>query len=95
MMLFSAKAMELLILALVVVRVQAFPSSHDSLAGLSREDLDLYIRATPLASTGALPPPGAISDTSAKLVNDATHPYIAPKPTDQRGPCPGLNTLAK
>ncbi|BGP51217.1 hypothetical protein JCM10450v2_007146 [Rhodotorula kratochvilovae] len=25
---------------------------------------------------------------------DADHPFIAPGPTDQRGPCPGLNTLA-
>ncbi|GAA5853084.1 hypothetical protein JCM8547_000195 [Rhodosporidiobolus lusitaniae] len=25
---------------------------------------------------------------------DAAHPYKAPGPTDQRGPCPGLNTLA-
>ncbi|UZJ55765.1 hypothetical protein CBS101457_005085 [Exobasidium rhododendri] len=25
---------------------------------------------------------------------DAAHPFIAPGPTDQRGPCPGLNTLA-
>lgn len=25
---------------------------------------------------------------------DADHPYMEPGPTDQRGPCPGLNTLA-
>lgn len=25
---------------------------------------------------------------------DAAHPFQAPGPTDQRGPCPGLNTLA-
>ena len=24
---------------------------------------------------------------------DADHPFIPPSPTDQRGPCPGLNTL--
>ena len=27
-------------------------------------------------------------------VPDAAHPFQAPGPTDQRGPCPGLNTLA-
>ena len=25
---------------------------------------------------------------------DAAHPFRAPGPSDQRGPCPGLNTLA-
>lgn len=27
-------------------------------------------------------------------IPDAAHPFQAPGPTDQRGPCPGLNTLA-
>lgn len=27
-------------------------------------------------------------------IPDAAHPYQAPGPSDQRGPCPGLNTLA-
>ncbi|KAH6905861.1 Chloroperoxidase, partial [Coprinopsis sp. MPI-PUGE-AT-0042] len=40
-----------------------------------------------------LPPPGP-AFTGAKLVHDAAHPFIAPGPGDQRGPCPGLNTLA-
>lgn len=77
------------------VIVQAFPAIYESLAGLSREELELYIRITPRASSGAQPAPPPQSDTTSKLVNDAAHPYIAPKSTDQRGPCPGLNTLAK
>lgn len=28
------------------------------------------------------------------ITPDAAHPYQAPGPTDERGPCPGLNTLA-
>lgn len=39
-------------------------------------------------------PPGPLQDDCIKMVNDPTHPYIPPKPTDLRGPCPGLNTLA-
>jgi len=29
-----------------------------------------------------------------KQIPDAAHPFIAPGPNDQRGPCPGMNTLA-
>jgi hypothetical protein len=43
---------------------------------------------------GASPAPGPPSDTSVKLVNDASHPYKKQRPHDIRGPCPGLNTLA-
>ncbi|KAH9474945.1 Aromatic peroxygenase [Psilocybe cubensis] len=39
-------------------------------------------------------PPGPLKDTSSKLVNDARHPWKPVRPSDQRGPCPGLNTLA-
>ncbi|KAH6891630.1 Chloroperoxidase [Coprinopsis sp. MPI-PUGE-AT-0042] len=40
-----------------------------------------------------LPPPN-LAVNGTKLVNDAAHPYRAPRPGDMRGPCPGLNTLA-
>ena len=40
------------------------------------------------------PPPPPLEFDGAKLVNDAAHPWRAPGPGDQRGPCPGLNTLA-
>ncbi|KAJ7127464.1 hypothetical protein C8R43DRAFT_1134716 [Mycena crocata] len=34
------------------------------------------------------------TDTGTKRVPDADHPFIAPGPNDQRGPCPAMNTLA-
>ncbi|KAH6885612.1 Chloroperoxidase [Coprinopsis sp. MPI-PUGE-AT-0042] len=39
-------------------------------------------------------PPPPPTFLGAKLVNDAAHPFRAPKKSDLRGPCPGLNTLA-
>lgn len=44
--------------------------------------------------TNIPPPPPALTFDGSKLVNDPTHPFRAPRPGDQRGPCPGLNTLA-
>ncbi|KZT41045.1 Cloroperoxidase [Sistotremastrum suecicum HHB10207 ss-3] len=38
--------------------------------------------------------PPVSTDTGIKQIPDAAHPYVAPGPGDQRGPCPGLNTLA-
>lgn len=32
--------------------------------------------------------------TGLNKVPDEAHPFIAPGPTDQRGPCPGMNTYA-
>ncbi|OCH90908.1 Cloroperoxidase [Obba rivulosa] len=37
--------------------------------------------------------PVAIVDGLTQIP-DADHPFMAPEPTDQRGPCPGLNVLA-
>ncbi|KAJ7027363.1 hypothetical protein C8F04DRAFT_1103435 [Mycena alexandri] len=34
------------------------------------------------------------TNTGLQQVPDANHPFIAPGPNDQRGPCPGMNTLA-
>ncbi|KAF7300837.1 Cloroperoxidase [Mycena kentingensis (nom. inval.)] len=34
------------------------------------------------------------TDTSLKRIPDAAHPFKAPGPDDQRGPCPAMNTLA-
>ncbi|KAJ7731075.1 Chloroperoxidase [Mycena metata] len=34
------------------------------------------------------------TDTGLKQIPDADHPFIAPGPNDQRGPCPAMNTLA-
>jgi len=71
--------------------VFAFPA-YESLAGLSRETLDEVIPT--LKFQAPKPPPGPLTDTSAKLVNDAAHPWRPLGPGDVRGPCPGLNTLA-
>ncbi|KAJ7595404.1 hypothetical protein C8J56DRAFT_1159892 [Mycena floridula] len=38
--------------------------------------------------------PTQIADSGLKKIPDADHPYIAPGPNDQRGPCPAMNTLA-
>ncbi|KDQ53210.1 hypothetical protein JAAARDRAFT_210155 [Jaapia argillacea MUCL 33604] len=38
------------------------------------------------------PPP--LANAGSILIPDAAHPYIPPGPLDQRGPCPGLNTMA-
>ncbi|KZT33632.1 Cloroperoxidase [Sistotremastrum suecicum HHB10207 ss-3] len=38
--------------------------------------------------------PPVSNDTGIKQIPDAAHPWVAPGPDDQRGPCPGLNTLA-
>ncbi|KAF9032969.1 aromatic peroxygenase precursor [Panaeolus papilionaceus] len=70
----------------------AFPA-HASLAGLSAEDLE-NILPTLTFRPPANPTPGPLNDTSAKLVNDAAHPWRPLRVGDIRGPCPGLNTLA-
>jgi len=61
----------------------------------------LNIRSTPTTTevqdgqTGTLMvlPPQA-TETGTKQIPDADHPFIAPGPKDQRGPCPAMNTLA-
>ncbi|KAH6918079.1 Chloroperoxidase [Coprinopsis sp. MPI-PUGE-AT-0042] len=69
----------------------AFPA-YQSLAGVEERDLGDILGA--LIPRRPAPPPGPMSFLGTKLVNDAAHPFIAPKETDMRGPCPGLNTLA-
>jgi len=80
----------------VAFEITAFPVSsfpaHRSLAGLSPEQLDMILPKFSVAPPEN--PPGPLNDTSAKLVNDAAHPWRSPAPNDMRGPCPGLNTLA-
>ncbi|GJJ14082.1 hypothetical protein Clacol_008339 [Clathrus columnatus] len=78
-------------LSLLVPSVFAFPS-YQSLAPLSRRELEEFIANNPVADIPN--PPGPLANDSIKLVNDPAHPFIAPGPTDLRGPCPGLNTLA-
>lgn len=91
-MFFSLQAIALLLLH--STWANAFPS-YQSLAGLSNEEVEHFIRESrDAAVVGAEPPPGPLNDTSSKLVNDADHPYETPGPNDLRGPCPGLNALA-
>lgn len=69
----------------------AFPA-YQPLAGLSDEQLNTILPRLQVAPPQK--PPGPPNDTSAKLVNDPAHPWKPAAPNDQRGPCPGLNTLA-
>lgn len=71
--------------------VSAFPA-HASLAGLSRDEVDRVLASLEQATPS--PPPGPLSDSGTKLVNDDLHPYKAPGEDDIRGPCPALNALA-
>ncbi|KZW03092.1 Cloroperoxidase [Exidia glandulosa HHB12029] len=65
---------------------------YDSLAGLTRQEVDAFARSVKVV--GGQPAPPVIADTSSKLVNDKEHPWLPLAPGQQRGPCPGLNTLA-
>ncbi|KAH7102097.1 heme-thiolate peroxidase [Auriculariales sp. MPI-PUGE-AT-0066] len=65
---------------------------YASVAGLTHEEVELYERS--IKVVGAQPLPPAPTDTSFKLVHDKNHPFVKAKSGDQRGPCPGLNTLA-
>ncbi|KAH6897767.1 Chloroperoxidase [Coprinopsis sp. MPI-PUGE-AT-0042] len=80
-------------LVLNVVSVVAFPA-YQSLAGIEARQMDDILASGSLVPRVPPPPPGPMPFLGSKLVNDAAHPFIAPKPTDLRGPCPGLNTLA-
>jgi unspecific peroxygenase len=80
----------LLSLSLAAVAV-AFPA-HQSLAGLTRDELDKILPR--LEYRQPEQPPGPLNDTSVKLVNDEAHPWQPLREGDIRGVCPGLNTLA-
>ena len=80
---FTKNFFSLVALTSLALVVQAFPPVD------KRQDLPPLYPVTDIP-----PPPPALEFNGTKLVNDAAHPYIAPGPGDQRGPCPGLNTLA-
>ncbi|KAJ7728879.1 Chloroperoxidase [Mycena metata] len=55
----------------------------------------LTVREVQDGQTGVLMVlPPRQTDTGSKPIPDPAHPYIAPGPNDQRGPCPAMNTLA-
>ncbi|KZV84338.1 Cloroperoxidase [Exidia glandulosa HHB12029] len=81
------------ILALQLANVLAVAlNPYDSLAGLTRDEVDAFARTVKVV--GGQPAPAPIKDTSMKLVNDAAHPWMPLTADQQRGPCPGLNALA-
>ncbi|EJD53342.1 heme-thiolate peroxidase [Auricularia subglabra TFB-10046 SS5] len=77
---------------LPVVSALSLRLPHESLAGLSHEEVEEFARSVNVIGAQPVPPP--LTDTSAKLVNDRAHPWLPLLPGQQRGPCPGLNTLA-
>ncbi|KZV87671.1 aromatic peroxygenase precursor [Exidia glandulosa HHB12029] len=79
---------------LQLVGVLAFPAlqPYDSLAGLTRDEVDAFARSVKVVGGQPIPPP--ITDTSLKLVVDKDHQWKPLRAGDQRGPCPGLNALA-
>lgn len=87
----SMKGFVLLSAFAYVSGITAFPQ-YVSLAGLSERELTDVLST--LNHVIPPPPPGALNDTSPKLVNDAAHPWKPLRNGDVRGPCPGLNTLA-
>ncbi|TFL01755.1 Chloroperoxidase [Pterulicium gracile] len=72
---------------LLVLNVLAFPSYSDKAIHLDPRQDEKYA-GTPIEF------PPRMAFTGAKRIPDAAHPFIAPRPNDLRGPCPGLNTLA-
>lgn len=81
-----------LVLSLVIPFTLAHPGHYKSLFRLGKNIVDDFMVRKHIANIPN--PPGPLKDDSMKMVNDPIHPYIPPGPTDVRGPCPGLNTLA-
>ena len=71
---------------LLILNALAFPSYSERIPSLEKRQ-DKY------AGTPVKFPP-RMGFTGTKLIPDAAHPFIAPRPKDLRGPCPGLNALA-
>ena len=84
-------------LAVSVTEVVAFPSRMFDMS-MSEEEKRAIAEIAATIETGAkerrqLIPP--TFDASAQYVSTTgTHAYVAPKSTDLRGPCPGLNAMA-
>jgi hypothetical protein len=74
-----------------LVSARAFPR-YASLAGMSNEEVEIVARQIGYSPPQPAPPP--LQNDDAILVNNPQHPFIPAGPEDQRGPCPGLNTLA-
>ncbi|KAF8483063.1 hypothetical protein JB92DRAFT_3101806, partial [Gautieria morchelliformis] len=69
----------------------AFPA-HQSLAGLTRDELDHILPG--LEYHNPEQPPGPLNNTSVKLASEEAHPWQPLREGDICGVCPSLNTLA-
>ena len=71
-----------------------FFEARDAAIQETVEEAILDKRATPACNSHPLPDFLPNNITGLKRFPEAAYPYQDPKPSDQRGPCPGLNTLA-
>ncbi|RXW14245.1 heme-thiolate peroxidase [Candolleomyces aberdarensis] len=71
----------------------AFPNDVDLLKRQEVEDPSSSADGT-FGVLNPPPPPGPPKFTGTKLVHDRAHPWRPPRDGDERGPCPGMNTLA-
>jgi len=78
----------LILLVAAVASVHAFPSYLTSRQDGSDDDGGDDNQGVLIV------PPPVSNDTGLKAIPDAEHFFQAPGPNDQRGPCPGLNTMA-
>jgi hypothetical protein len=71
----------------------AFPNYANR---LKRQEAEGSSSSMDEASVAANPPPapGPPTFTGTKLVHNLFHPWRPPREGDERGPCPGMNTLA-
>lgn len=87
-----ARFASFVVLAISLASSVAAVPAHIPLAGMPIAKRDALIETLRAVKPEAPPPPLAFNGT--KLVNDAAHPWKPLRRGDQRGPCPGLNTLA-
>ncbi|KIJ40025.1 hypothetical protein M422DRAFT_32437 [Sphaerobolus stellatus SS14] len=80
------------LILIAVIRLAVALPSYESLVGFNEREINEYIARHGVAEIPN--PPLPLADGSIKLVNNPSHPFIAAGPTDIRGPCPALNTLA-
>ncbi|KAJ6605205.1 Chloroperoxidase [Mycena vulgaris] len=76
----------LLVVSPLVIAVNAWPNIRDA------PSTTVDIQDGQTGTLMVLPP--RQTDTGTKRIPDDDHPFIAPGPSDQRGPCPAMNTLA-
>ncbi|KAJ2925174.1 heme-thiolate peroxidase, partial [Candolleomyces eurysporus] len=71
----------------------AFPNNVDLPKRQEVDDASTHTGGAP-GAVDPPPPPGPPNFTGTKLVNDRAHPWRPLRDGDERGPCPGMNTLA-